>query len=165
MKRGKEPRIVPDHAAGWILVRNKDELEEWANRECVQPEQRLKPKLFPCLVTTNWASDDNQMDVLDLVDVADMLVILGGKRHVTKLIDAAIAYADVAERHLAHEEWKTRTLQEAANLARTGATHEAEQKQGEVDQQATVVFDYEDVHKNLIRAVKPFRVKKSRRCN
>ena len=52
---------------------------------------------------------------------------------IERLIKAAIRYAGVAERHLAHSEWRS------------------------VDATATVVFDYQGVHQDLVKAVKPFK--------
>lgn len=82
-------------------------------------------------------------------------------KKIQNLIDAAIAYAEIAERHLKHEEWKTEVLQEAANLARRGQMHEAKLLKSQVDSHSgVIVFDYTDVHKDLIKAVKPFRKKR-----
>lgn len=76
-----------------------------------------------------------------------------------RLVLAAIAYAELSERHMAKEEWRTRTLQEAANLARAGDTARARQKEMEVQLTTTQVYDYTDVSKELIAAVKPWRKK------
>jgi len=79
-------------------------------------------------------------------------------KNIQRLIQAAVVYAELAERHLLAEEKKTKILQEAANLARAGDMKAARNKQREADS-SPVIFDYTDVHKDLIRAVKPFRKK------
>jgi len=81
-------------------------------------------------------------------------------KDVRQLIKAAIAYADVAEAHRAHE-WKvTRTLQEAARLSMSGYPEGARKLRALAFMAHPVVFNYEDVHAGLIAAVKPFRKKK-----
>ncbi len=77
-----------------------------------------------------------------------------------RLIKAAVAYSELAERHLAAEDWKTKTLQAAANFARAGNTFMARQKEIEVRMRAVEVFDFTDVKLELIRATKPFRRRK-----
>jgi hypothetical protein len=73
-----------------------------------------------------------------------------------RLISTAVAYAEVAEAHRAHEMWATRTIQEAAELARNGDRHGARKLQAQVSLKH-IVFDYENVHANLIDALTPFR--------
>ena len=82
---------------------------------------------------------------------------MASKAQVQRLIDAAIAYVELAERHRAHESRITRTLQEAASLARAGKTAEARGKKGEADLHVTEVFDYAAVQGELVEAVMPFR--------
>lgn len=77
--------------------------------------------------------------------------------HIQRLIEASIKYVDLAEKKIAHEEWKTRTLQEGANLSRLGDKIGAQIKLKEVDSKSMVVFDFEDVMRGMIKAVKPFR--------
>ena len=76
---------------------------------------------------------------------------------VQRLINAAIAYVEIRERHMAKEAWRTKILQEAANMAQTGDKQGAKQKQMEAQLTDTEVFDYSEVSKNLIAAIKPFR--------
>jgi hypothetical protein len=78
-------------------------------------------------------------------------------QQIKNLIDASIAYADLAERHLTHEESITKKLQQAAAKAREGNPREAQRLKREADMSSVKVFNYEDVHKALIKAVKPFR--------
>jgi len=75
------------------------------------------------------------------------------------LIRAAKAYAELAEKRMEHEEWRTKTLQLAANFARAGNLKEAHRLDREVSNSSMIVFDFTDVMKNLIKAVKPFRSK------
>lgn len=81
------------------------------------------------------------------------------EKHITRLIAAALAYARIAEAHRDHQEHRTKAMQEAANLARKGQQKEANQILSSLQLGATSVFDYADVHDDLIRAVKPFRPK------
>ncbi len=76
---------------------------------------------------------------------------------IQKLIDAAIKYAELSEQQIAHEAYRTKTLQDAANLAREGKQREAQQLLKQVDSCSMTVFDFTDVKKDLIRAVKPWR--------
>ena len=81
-------------------------------------------------------------------------------KKIQRVLKAAIAYSELSERHMAKEEWRTRTLQEAANLAREGDMAGAKQKEGEVRLTCTQIFDYTDVSKELIKSVRPWRRKK-----
>lgn len=83
--------------------------------------------------------------------------MINEEKKMERLIEAAIAYADVAQRHLDYQMGRTKMMQEAAALARSGDREAADRKRREVDRSGPVVFDYQDVHQNLIRAVKPFR--------
>lgn len=76
---------------------------------------------------------------------------------IERLIKASIRYADVAERHLAHSEWRVKTMQKAAASARNGDRAEADRLRRSVDATAIVVFDYQGVHQDLVKAVKPFK--------
>lgn len=82
------------------------------------------------------------------------------EQHIDRLITAAIAYADMAERCHAHHQHRCNELARAANLARHGQQEEAKQIQKRLDLGACVVFDFTDVQKDLIRAVKPFKKRK-----
>lgn len=77
--------------------------------------------------------------------------------NVQRIIRAAVAYTEVAERHMKHEKEITALLQEGAKLAKNGQHAEAKQKQRLADEKRINVFNYEDVHKELIEACKPFR--------
>lgn len=79
------------------------------------------------------------------------------EEQIERLIKAAIQCAGVAERHLAHSEWKVKTMRQAAAAARNGDKAEADRLRGSVDAAATVVFDYQGVHQDLVKAVKPFK--------
>ena len=76
----------------------------------------------------------------------------------TRLIQAAIKYADLSEKQITYEENKTKTLQHAANLAREGKHNESIRILQTTDMHP-VVFDFTDVKKDLIKAVKPFKGK------
>ena len=155
--------------AGRVLIRSQDELDRWETYR--QIDYRTKPDSFPCYVKHTFASDWNtETEIIGAKDVLDMADAVGSAeskpkksdRNIKRLVKAAVAYAEVADRHMCHEEWMTRTLQEAANLARAGDVAGAKRMQQQVNLKCTEVFDYTDVHKDMIKAVKPFR-RKSRK--
>jgi hypothetical protein len=78
-------------------------------------------------------------------------------KQLNRLIKAAKAYADMMERCIAKEDWRTKTLQKAANHARAGEVREARMLEHEVNLTTTQVFDFTDVGKELIKAVKPLK--------
>jgi hypothetical protein len=77
------------------------------------------------------------------------------------LLEAAERVVDIYQRQREKEQWRTKTLREAANAARNGDKLWANKLKREVDDSYTVVFNYEDALKELERAVK--RVRKLRR--
>lgn len=80
---------------------------------------------------------------------------------IQKLIAAAVKYCELAERCHEFQENKTKELQRAANLARNGQQDEAKKILQRQQLSATVVFDFTDAQKNLMRACKPFRKAKT----
>lgn len=80
------------------------------------------------------------------------------------LIIAALRIADLAKRHLEHEEKKTALLREAAQDEREGRTAQAQNKRYRVDiMMATTGFDYTGAFKALSAAAQRYR-KSADRC-
>ena len=82
------------------------------------------------------------------------------EENVERIIIAAVRYSELAERHLADSKWRAATMKAAAAAARRGDKREAQSLKNSVDLRATVVFNYDGVHSDLIRAVKPFKTLK-----
>lgn len=80
------------------------------------------------------------------------------QKYTADLIVAALRTADLAKKHLEHEEKKTVLLQEAAQDARDGNMALAHNKRYRVDVlSATTVFDYTGVFKALDTAAQRYR--------
>lgn len=74
-----------------------------------------------------------------------------------RLIEAALACAEIAERHMDHEIKRTRLMQEAVKLSCSGKSIESRAKLAEAKFMGRNVFDYTDVHGELIMAANAFK--------
>lgn len=91
---------------------------------------------------------------------AETVHVTINKNEFDELVRCAVAYVNQSNRHREQEQWKTRTLREAAKLARQGDAKGAKRLVTLVDH-CTTVFDYSKVHVALRKAVEPFRTVES----